>query len=342
MTVIHRTNYFLATQRATETMGRKASCIADELENSWGVKYLLNEPKPARKSFGQFDELVKACVPGYQLHSIQSSGTDSNCVAVQLASNYDHSCCFYGIGSYIGGDQYNQELSTSMYDASSCISLPKYPENASPRCFEKTVPLPYHVPGAAADADVEDLEERCLRAFHKRLIARSLAGKRGCVLLLEYVLGGNGTNLSDRFLKKLAKVCKKNHCTVVADEILTGARAEGDWMCMTPSKPKEWIEIVEYITMGKFVNKALVLKKIPRKPTAGEKIRGTSTMEDCGGPYAIWDSVWKLRQAGAITTRKQEVVDALGLEKRRADVWGTGLLIFTSVKRPQSMQVRIQ
>ena len=312
------------------------SGICDEMENDWGVKFLLSNPKPARKAQAEFDQIIRKTVTGYMLHTIAASGTHSNIVALQLACDYRVDLCLLALGTYVGGDEFLQELSTSMYDPSSCISVPKYPENASKRCFQQTVPFPYYVPGGIDDDKLLDLEQRCLRALHKKVIMMRLLGTPYRALLVEYILGGNGATLTHRFLKQLGVLCKEHSIAVVADEVLTGGRV-GSKMAMTPDMPKEFQEVVMYITMGKFVQCALVLKKVPKKPTHhAQKLRGTSTNQECGGAYAIWQAVWEAKRRGDLETRRDEVLTAMSLIDKPDLYWGLGLLIFCIFRRSQT------
>lgn len=226
-----------------------------------------------------------------------------------------------------------------MYDASSCLSVPKYTENSSLRCFEQTVPLPYHVPGAMPESDLIALESRCLRALHKKINLRMLLGKPVRALLLELILGGNGCALSDRFLANLGCLCQACYVAIIVDEVLTGARSEGPKMVLTPSKPKAFTDAVKYITMGKFIGCAVVLKKTPKKPTSfDQKLRGTSTVEDCGKAYMIWEHVAKVKKGGAIGRRQEEVLKAMNLLEAPDRYWGEGLLLFSEIKRPEGMR----
>ncbi len=247
--------------------------------------------------------------------------------------------CVFALGSYVGGDEYLQEVSTSMYDPSSCLSVPKYPENASPRCFKQTIPLPYHVTGAMPEGDLLALESKCLRAFHKKLSIRMLLGKPVRALLLELILGGNGCTLSDRFLANLGRLCLSFHVAIIVDEVLTGARSLGPKMVLTTSKPNEFTDAVKYITMGKFIGCALVLKKTPKKPVpVEEKLRGTSTVEDCGLAYMLWEHIAKVKKGGAILQRQKEVLKAMNLLGASNRFWGEGLLLFSEIKRPEGMR----
>ena len=66
--------------------------------------------------------------------------------AINFATAYNPTAALFALGSYTGGNKYLQELSTSTYDVTSSIAVPKFVENASLRCKTQTAILPYHVP----------------------------------------------------------------------------------------------------------------------------------------------------------------------------------------------------
>lgn len=227
-----------------------------------------------------------------------------------------------------------------MYDPTSCLSMPRYAENASPRCLEQTVLLPYHVPGGLPEGDLLELESLCLRVMHKKFLMRMLLGSPVKAFLLEYILGGNGGSLTDRFLIKLGRICQEFGINVIADEVLTGGRI-GPHMALTPTKPKQFRENVTHITMGKFMGCALVLKKTPKKPTKmDEPLRGTSTTQDVGIAYLIYEHVVKAMNNGAVEQRQEEVLSAMRLDglKNAHRYWGDGLLLFSEKKRPAQLK----
>lgn len=309
--------------------------IDDEMENAWGTELVPMVTKPARKSNADLDQKIRTDVRGWKLQSILTAGTNANQDALLMASGGDPSRCLTALGSYVGGNGFTQPMSTSMYDTTNRLSVPKFPENASPECLASTVALP-HTCGPCENFTREEMlehEAKCLRHLHKILIMAALEGRPYRVLLLEYILGGNGGELSGRFLIKLARLLKVFDVVVVADEILTGGRV-GPGMVMTTSVPEEFQERVEYITMGKFMHCALILKKIPTKPThQDEMLRGTSTTQDAGEAYSLWVSVSALLKKGAIKRRQKQVLQKLKLTKHTDEVWGRGLLLFISKSR---------
>ena len=311
--------------------------IKDEMENGWGVDFLPVVPRGTRKTLSDLSAIVVSTVKGFSLMSLLASGTEVNMHALLTACSYDLSTALIALGSYVGGDQFTQEMSSSMYDAKSSISLPKYVANASARCLAQTVPMPYHIHGSSqiSNEHVKNIEDQCLRSLHKRLVVAKLEGKPYRGLLLELMLSGNGCSLSRGFLEKLGRLCTEMDVAIVVDEVLTGGRA-GPGMIMTTSMPQEFIEAVKFITMGKFLGCAVVLKKISKKPSCNEeRLRGTSTSQDAGGPYLIWEEVHKRIQAGEIEQRREEVLTAMDVPDSEGQ-WGFGLVIFTNRHRWQT------
>lgn len=317
--------------------------MEDELENKWGTNiYHVDVPnnRVAHKSKEDLDRLMKKAVPGFKLHKVQSAGTYSNMVAIQTLCNYNVSTCLIGLGSYVGGDDMLQDLSSSMYDAAACIAVPKYVENANPMCFNQTIPLPYHIPGGICEEELLELEADCLRCLHKKIIMQVLSCRpRFCGLLLELVQGGNGTTLSDQFLIQLGSLCKQQSIGIIVDEILTGGRCgRNNQLVLTLSTPPAFQEVVEFITMGKFMKCALVLRKMKSQPReTEEKLRGTSTELDCAIPYAVISRLLKDLKAGLVQQRQKEVLQYFKIPEGSDKVWGYGLLLFSTYKRPMTM-----
>ncbi len=237
--------------------------IKDEMENSWGVHYYSTPPPKARKSFHDLDRLVRSSVAGFKLKSLVPSGTEANMEAILVATDHDCSRALFGLGNYVGGDRYTQDLSTSMYDASSLLAFPRLVENASERCLKQNVGLPYHCPGSAqfTEEQLIEWETECIQSLHKKLFVAKCKGAPYKCLLLELLLSGAGCELSSRFLKTLGNLCKAYSIAIIADEILTAGRA-GPGLAMTLSQPEEFIREVQFITVGKFTGCGIVLEKV--------------------------------------------------------------------------------
>ena len=65
--------------------------------------------------------------------------------AILVATGYDCYKALFGLGNYyVGGNKYTQDLSTSMYNASSIVALSRLLKNAFQKCPKQNVPLPCH------------------------------------------------------------------------------------------------------------------------------------------------------------------------------------------------------
>lgn len=314
----------------------------DTMENGWGVKYVTyTEKRSGRQSFNGFSRDIEKAVDGFTLHSVQMCGTDANAVAISLATNCEYSRCLFGIGSYIGGDELHQSLSSSGYQINSGLALPKSYTEACPQCQEQTVPLPYHVPCEWLDNKSLDVyENRCLLHLHYRLLLACFIGKPIRAILLEYILGGNGGELSVKFLRRLGHLLQHFNVAVVVDEILTGGRVGPD-MTMTTGMPAVFLECVQSITMGKIMGCGLVLVKKPKTvQELPEVLRGFSTQAECGLPSKLFDEVVKRIQAGMIQQRRNEVLKLMGClgADKEEDHWGQGTQIYTTYSRGSVLQ----
>ena len=307
--------------------------LKDELENDWGTQLVPSyiTDRCASKSSIELDKLIRKDVRGFKLHNILSSGTNANQDTILLATNYEPARALYGLCSYVGGNEYTQELSTSMYDSSSALAGPKHPENATRRCLMQCVALPHWVDCQKFTLEEKEAyEDKCLRQLHKLLLVAKLKGTPFKALLVEYILSGNGGELSYRYLRKLGILLKAYDVIVVADEVLTGGRV-GPTMAMTtaPGMPKEFVERVEWITMGKFMLCAIILNRIPNKPTGkSERLRGTSTVHEAGRAFCLWQEVSTRMKAGFVERRKEQVLTKLGVDDNTENAWGSGLLLF--------------
>lgn len=256
-----------------------------------------------------------------------------------IACDFDPQCCLFALGCYAGGDSYMTDMSTSMYDVTSQLALPREPVNASKRCLTQVVALPYWIPGSKHHTDQARLEyeDTCLRQLHTVLLHAKLAGKAIRALLLEYILSGNGGELSERFLLNLARLLKAYDVVVIADEVMTGGRV-GPHMTMTTSMPAKFRERVHYITIGKFMKAAIVLKKSPPKPQQEEPKRGTSTWHEAGLASYIFALVQKRMKERVFQKRQQYVLNQMKVKHNPELYWGRGLLLFIGRVRWQEQK----
>jgi len=314
----------------------------DTMENGWGVKYVTYTGKRCgRRTFSAFSGDITKAVPGFELHSVQMCGTDANAVAISLATDYNYSRCHFGIGSYIGGDVCHQTLSSSHYKVNIGLALPKSYDEASAVCQEQTIPLPYHVTCNSVDnKSLLQYEYRCLLHLHQRLLRAELSGAPFKALLMEYMLGGNGGELSLAFLERLGQLLKHFNVVVIADEILTGGRV-GPSMTMSTAMPVAFLERISIITMGKLMGCGLVLIPKTKKQTKLDEIpRGFSTQADCGLPSKLFTEVVTRIEAGMIQARRNGVLKLMRCEApgTEEDHWGRGAQIYTRYSRSSVKQ----
>ena len=181
----------------------------------------------------------------------------------------------------------------------------------------------------------EHYETNCLEYLYRTFFVALINEKTYKVLMLEHVLGSCGAELGPEFLEQLAPLLKQFHISVIADEVLTGARV-GPTMTMTTIQPTAFKECIEVITMGQFLNCAVVIRKKTNKLIEVEEpIHGTSTHLDCSHACIIFISV--TNNQGLISDWRKQVLNKFGIGGK-ADTelhWGRGLLMFTNVSRPQ-------
>ena len=311
--------------------------MGDEMQNHWGTGYMLAGTGTSRGCGTQssFSAMITKEVPGFQLNSLAVSGTGANTIALNLATGTDYTRALFAVGSYVGGDATLQKYSTSGYDVGGRFAMPTPFCDTSQVARSQNVPLPYLIDCKAYDQEKRNsLEEKCLRHLHKVLLSAMFNGKPYKTLLLEYVLGGCGGELSHSFLAKLGLLLMQFDCTVIADEILTGARI-GPMMCMTSSMPSTFKAVVSHITLGKWMKCGMVLEPIPEKPVILEEgIRGLSTEWNYGPPSAIFKVVAQKIDEGVLVKRRKKVLKAMGLLTKKEAVWPSrGLIMFTEKTR---------
>lgn len=309
------------------------------MENEWGVNYVTHtERRCGRRTFNGFAIDVALAIPDYKLYSVQMSGTDANAEAISMATDGDMKRCLFAIGSYVGGDRQTQMYSTSGYSARQLLAMPQQYFEANPQCQEQTVPLPYHIQSDwLTDTRLRKYEKYCLDHLHETLLFAFFSGRPYKAILLEYILGGNGAELSCEFLTSLSYLLKLFGVVVIADEVLTGGRV-GPGIAMTTNMPREFQKCVEFITLGKFMGCGLVLQRKQPKPVdVGLSLRGFSTSADCGLASKLLEEVVTRINAGLLEERHELVLRKMNCSSpaTKEDWWGHGLLLFFAYKRPQ-------
>lgn len=316
----------------------------DEMENNWGselVRVTGADRRRETSSWQLFDGRVRSSVPGYCLEKVMDCGTSANAYAIDKLTGRDWSTLLVGMGSYAGGDEELQPYSSTILATNKQLSLPKLPitgTNVSDVCREQTVALPYHVLCDVINAQqIYEFEQKCLVALHQKLLIAQFAGKPFRALLMEYLLGGNGGELSKRFLQRLAPLLEKFDICVIADEIMTAGRVSSTSMTMTTTMPKEFSSHVIFITTGKFTDSGVVLKKaMPRPKELSEVPRGTTTHFPISKACMMWGETTARVKAGLVSRRREKVLKVINLKEFQH--WGHGCLIFMLRSRPNCIR----
>jgi hypothetical protein len=301
------------------------------MANSWGSGYVDGAPRKIGTRI-KLDSELRNAVPGFRLVDAVDSGTTANERAMAYATNGNFGRCLIGMGSYVGGVGTIESLSSTKATSNWQLSLVKSPTECSETTRYQTVPLPYHIQHKLHDLEkLHALEDQCLKALETKCTIAALMGRPFKAFLLEYVLSGTGGELSTRFLESLATTLAKFNITIIADEIMTGGRV-GPTLAMTNAYSENFIKSVGYITLGKVFGCGLVLENV-HSVIAEEKPRGTTTEIDVSDPFGALVAIRERIAAGMIEGKRSIVLAKLNLEDPE-DVWGKGLLMFSSKCRP--------
>lgn len=310
------------------------------MQNFWGCNLCTEgRVKSETITYSSLCDRVKLLVPGYELieYGVSQSGTEANLRAMELAFGNVRSRCLVAMGSYVGGLEGALELSSNGAAANFDYKLVliESPDKVADLAKQNTVAFPYFVPNDCIDEQqINTLEDRCLQSLRKKLLLGILSGNPYEALLMEYILTGNGASLSDRFKRKLGMLLQEYSVIVVADEIMTGGRV-GPTIALTLVQPEELAERVKFITFGKIFGCGLTLRKVDFVQHQPLKRRGISTEIEISELYAKLHRLNELLMAGAINDKQKMVEKALklDLEKDKEDLWGAGLLLYSSFTR---------
>lgn len=319
--------------------------LQDGLDNNWGCQLVIAKNySSSRSGYGdktrsELDFAIRSSVPKFMLSSLEKSGTAANEAAVGLATNYDTSSCLFGMGSYSGGFGSLATFSSSAFEEKCQLSLPAEPSSRNEKCIHQTIALPYWIDCANhTEMEQQDLETKCLINLERRLFMSRFCGKPIKALLFEIILGGNGGELSNDFLRDLGVLLSQFNVVVIVDEVMTGGRV-GPSMTLTTNCPPEFQKCVGYITMGKFTGCGLVLSKAPSKPTETEgPYRGPSTDIDLGDAFMYFTLVAEQLEIGVQTSRRNQVLKTLKLTRNKEHSWGRGCLIYGMKSCPYALQ----
>ena len=246
--------------------------IEDDFGNDWGKKFtslnFFQKSKGAssQESYKSLEHHIKIETSGkFELAKITISGTDANEEAfLRVTTATPGSVLLVAAGSYVAG----QDSAIMVYTSAKIVNRHDHGTIASPQdelnyhAKNFTVAFPYFI-----DSEMENTEEiikyenDCLDAFQRRIIVQELIGCPVGGVALELINGGHGGYLSNRYLIKFALVVKKYKIHVILDEILTFGRCSTEFLLLTLEKPKEFVDCVTFITLGKFAEIGLLLQK---------------------------------------------------------------------------------
>ena len=239
------------------------SNVEDDLENKRG-QFLVPEDAVKEPKYEDSDKFLHelqckvniVCNP-FRLVHISTSGSDANGWAICKLTDVNRKKCLFACGSYVAGEDNGlfSPFSTSKITEAKFCFIDTDPHSLA---CEQTVPFPYHIPCEGCDSSLLDLEMKCLNEIHTRcLLSKSQNSSITCVFF-EIILQATGAKISERFLKKLAKLSVHHKFHFIVDEILTGART--GTMTMTETLSDEVKERVKYITLGKWPGIGMILR----------------------------------------------------------------------------------
>ena len=309
--------------------------LYDEMTNSWGTELVvLPSYRKDRGDINRLRELVKNTIAGFALYGVYVSGTDANRTAVELATKSDAGSLLVCLGAYGGGKEIMQELSTSDQTPTATLAFPHRfdREGMTTRCREQSMTLPYWIEcKEMTSTERRQHEDKFLAAVHRKLLFRLLKGNPVRAALIELILGGNGGELSSRFLIQLGNLLSNFGVVAIMDECLTGGRV-GPNVTLTQDLLLEFRSCVLFVTMAKFMGRGLLLVNAGYKNSNvyfnHVRQRGLSTNIDVSKVCAKFARVNELQLEGAIHIRQEQIKKEFDVNDH--ELWGRGLLIFVS------------
>jgi len=327
--------------------------MADDLANDWGTSITLLPGEASSRHAGRCrvnireqsdcrllrDEVYSTFGGNFQLEKVSQSGSDAQLHAIFQATGGDVNSCMVAAGSYVSGSNGGlQNWSTSDFKDMLGPSIILPPQDVRIK-FAKThtVGLPYHIPGTIETEELEAYEDRCLFELHVRCLAARINRAPFKALLMELLLAGNGSTLSDRALTRIGMLAEHHGFCIVLDEIMTAGRT--GTMLMLLQKPEPFRMAVRYVTMGKWMGAGLVLacrEETERLLYIMNEVscrnhadRILSNALDCTGIVAAWREVRK--KLGNAQRRREAALKRLRLPESHC--WGEGTIIFAPIRR---------
>ena len=271
----------------------------------------------------------------FGLMKLTTNGSDANLYAVTSQTQGNTSGCLVACGSYVSGDSGPlQSWSTSAFDIGSGPSGIISPEDRriTPFTLEHTIALPYFIEGTMCDDDRRKYENECLEHLHIMCLYNKVLKKKVTCILMEITLASNRSTVSDRALTILGHLACLHDFGIVVDEIMTGGRTKT--MLSTMEKPKIFQKSVQFITMGKWLKRGMVLgskrqQNIRNKLLSEQLPRGASTGINGNEAYTIYSEV--VNNLDNVDARRRTVLTKCRVKETEA--WGKGLHIFIPGKR---------
>ena len=315
----------------------------DNLANGW-ARTLVNPGKVARTGLTDINSTFTTLInvtTAERFHLVKAcdSGSDANVTAILNATMGDCHALAIACGSYVAGGSVAKSWSTNACFIKKQLSPGKRimtPDLVvDPVAKKVTVPVPYLIDGQFSEDEASTYEDKCLHCIHCHFAQALAMGRPVKAMMLELVLASNGGALRPRFLALLGKLTKHHSVKLIVDEIFTGGRT-GE-MLLTLSTPREFLDQVAYVTMGKWPGLGLILASSKEYDAMADddKIndylpaRGMTTTLDVTEAFICWNLV--LENLHITESRRQLVIEKLGL--KGSDCWGPGLMIYAPIRR---------
>lgn len=317
--------------------------MSDDLHNNWGTNlFVLSKqdqkqfkPQSTENLNSEFKMIIKKTFQNqFHLQKVCADGSSANVLAIVDSTRGDTSRCLVAAGSYLCSTGYVLcNIATSVFKLNSPLSMIREPSDDDELFVKKAIiALPYHIPGAINESDLNKYEDLCLCKMHEKLLYYISQGKPVLSLFFELILAGNGATLSDRALNKIAFLSKQHNFKIVIDEIMTGGRT--GQLLYLKTKPVEFVSCVSHVTLGKWCQCGIILisseqniieKKQQDNSTSPQS---NSTNIDLTQIIPYWNKLVTI--VGMAEMRRDIVFKKI--KCKDSDAWGSGSLIFTSVK----------
>ena len=317
------------------------------MANNWGCTLVFDRSfrgskrsSEAMESMGDnsltiFADVVRKDLgSAFLLEKVTPNGSDANLYAVNVLTNGDNNGCLIASGSYVAGDGGPlAPWTSSTFDLERGPSFVAHPEDvASEFTKQHTAALPYYIPGAMTESELQQYEDKCMDHLHIRCLVHKMKGVKITALLMEITLANNGATLSDRACTRIGLLARHHGFRLIVDEIMTGGRTGTMLQCMT--KPAAFVDAIDCVTMGKWLGMGLVLVSPAYREESNEKFaklmrRGVSTNMTCTPALKLWRAaMFRMKNTAS---RRAAALHKLGVQPEAA--WGDGLHIFAPLCR---------